>query len=100
MAVEGKKIGGVIAGVLATAGLVYLLTRPKGIALSEGGNEVIYTGKEQTAVEAFASIMGYLLVAYHHIQEPEDWELVREDTIMIPGEEYYVDVSADCTWTF
>lgn len=94
----------VVGGALVLAGGALALVTmaraaPGGIALSAGWNEVVYTGKEQTAEEAFDSIISYLEIAYYLDDELEE-QLVTTDHIMEPGEIYYVSVTQDCIWTF
>lgn len=72
----------------------------KEVELKAGWNTVTYTGGEQTAEEAFASIMDYLIISYHWDADAQVWEQVTADTIMIPGDVYNVKVSQDCVWTF
>jgi len=70
------------------------------ITLSAGSNTVTYTGRRQKASEAFASIVNYLVIAYHLNVESQSWEQVLTDTIMVPGDTYNINVSQDCVWRF
>lgn len=109
MAEEEKKISPAVvipliglglAAFAALAVIPFLREAPKEIALSAGLNRVTYTGKEQTAEDALASIMDYLVIAYHWNADQQSWEQVVTDTMMIPGEIYNIQVSQDCIWAF
>ncbi|MBU0964709.1 hypothetical protein KKC06_06745 [Patescibacteria group bacterium] len=68
--------------------------------LYAGANTITYTGKDQYADEAFASIIDYLEIAYRLNPVTQEWEQVTEYTLMVYGEEYSIIVSEDCVWTF
>lgn len=68
------------------------------VELQTGWNTVTYKGKEQTGVKAFASIVDYLVIAY--FWDGENWQQVTGDTLMVPGGEYNIQVTQDCTWVF
>jgi len=70
------------------------------IALNAGANLVTYTGKDQYAGDAFASIIDYLVIAYYWDPDTEEWEQVTAGTMLVNGEEYSITVSGDCIWTF
>jgi hypothetical protein len=81
-----------------TAGIVVAITQLSGnkVKLQAGWNTVTYRGKEQPAPDAFVSIIDYLVIAYYW--DGEYWQQVTGDTIMVPGGEYNIQVSQDCTW--
>jgi len=68
------------------------------INLQAGWNAITYKGKEQSAIEAFASIIDYLVIAYYW--DGETWHQVSGETMMVQGGEYNINVSRACTWEF
>ena len=94
--------------VLGTAAIVtgvafYFVSRVSAagaIALTAGANLVTYTGKDQYAGDAFASIIDHLVIAYRLDPETQEWEQAVTGTLMVSGEEYNITVSEDCIWTF
>jgi len=70
-------------------------------ALKAGGNFVVYTGKAQSASDAFASIMSYLAgVIYYWNNVTGLYEQVITTTLMVPYGCYWIEVTQDCTWTY
>ena len=65
------------------------------ITLYAGWNEVRYTGITQSVEAAFASIRPYVLIVYYWTGE---WWV--EPTTMVTGNDYSINVSQDCEWTF
>jgi len=70
------------------------------VALKAGSNLVVYTGKAQSASNAFASIISYLEVVYYWNNVTNDYELVITTTTMVPYGVYSIDVTQNCTWTY
>ena len=93
-------IGGAVAVVAAALFFATLAEAAGAITLTAGWNDVVYTGKEQTAERAFASIIDYLEIVYYWEAETNLWVLVQADTIMVQGEIYWISVTQDCIWTF
>lgn len=100
---EDRKIAIGIGLTAIIAGLIYA-TKAKEvlqeIPLSAGSNRVIYTGKEQLASDALASIMDYLVIALYWNPDVQYWEQVMGDTVMVPNGLYSIKVSEDCIWVF
>lgn len=73
------------------------------VELKAGGNYVVYTGKAQSASDAFASIASYLnptAVVYYWNNLTGLYEQVITTTIMVPYGCYWIEVTQDCTWTY
>lgn len=68
--------------------------------LTEGWNEVHYTGPEQRADAALASIREYLTTVYYWNEEMQLWELIQGNMIMVPCRIYSIHVTQDCVWTY
>ena len=110
MAEKIKRVGRGLPAVIVlgsaavlTGLALYLVSRVSAagaISLTAGANLVTYTGKDQYAGDAFASIIDRLVIAYHLDPETQEWEQVTTGTLMMYGEEYNITVSEDCIWTF
>jgi len=73
------------------------------VSLKAGGNYVVYTGKAQSASDAFASIVSYLdpaSVVYYWNNYTGLHEQVVTTTVMVPYGCYWIEVTQDCTWTY
>lgn len=73
------------------------------VSLKAGGNFVVYTGKAQSAADAFASIMSYLdptKVVYYWNNITGLYEQVTTTHLMVPYGVYWIEVTRDCTWTY
>jgi len=93
-------VGAAAAAFSATLYFITKVAAAGSMALAAGANLVTYTGKDQYAGDAFASIIDYLVIAYYWNPDTEEWEQVAADTILVNGEEYSITVSDDCVWTF
>jgi hypothetical protein len=95
------KIPLAILGVIAGGCFLFILgesfKKTATVNLTEGWNLVAYPGREMVAPEAFASIEGYLIIAYHLLPGAE-WEQVTDTSVMVPNDFYDINVSADCVW--
>jgi|GEM_PF-5847830 len=65
------------------------------ITLYAGWNDVHYTGVTQSVEDAFASILPYLVAVYYW--DGSGWVI---PTTMVTGNDYSINVSQDCVWTF
>ena len=93
-------IGGAAA---AAAAALYFATRAKAatpITLTAGWNELVYTGKRQTAEKAFASIIDCLEIAYYYDSAREQWIQITSDTMLETGMTLNIKVIWDCIWIF
>jgi len=71
------------------------------VVLKAGGNFVVYTGKAQSAGDAFASMMSYLTGAVYYWNNVTGlYEQVITTTLMVPYGVYWIEVTQDCTWTY
>lgn len=95
----------IVGAALGLAGLVtYLVTRPAeaaaSVPLKAGYNQVTYTGKNQTAADAFKSISAYLLVVYQWNPIMQRWDQKVGTDILVSDMILSVNVNRDCTWTY
>lgn len=70
------------------------------IALTIGWNTIVYTGKAQSAEDAFASIISYIKEVYYWDKLTGAYGLVITTTTMVPYRAYWIDVTQDCIWTY
>lgn len=70
------------------------------VQLTAGWNQAHYTGPEQRADMALASIREYLSTVYYWNEETQLYELVQGDTIMVPCRVYSINVTQDCVWSY
>ena len=103
---EGKGVPAVLligGAIVATVTTLYFATRAKAagaLTLTAGSNELVYTGKRQTAEKAFASIIDYLVIAYYLDSATEQWIQITSDTVLETDMTLNISVTYDCIWIF
>jgi len=70
------------------------------VQLTEGWNEVHYTGPEQRMDKALASIVGYFSTVYHYNPETEEYTLIQGNMTMVPCQVYWIHMVEDRLLTY
>ena len=72
------------------------------VTLKKGYNLVTYTGRLQSAAEAFASIVTYVVAIQWYVEDVWYSSVNPRSTafMMYQGDNFWIYVNRDCIWTF